>query len=157
MEGYQRNRFYLSELIHNNVMLIFIQEHWMPHNQASDKFSEDFPDFKFLTTSSDMFLPSEDMLFQTGPVWHGTALGWPSCINNNITKLPIVSERFCGVHYEDIEKNIDIISYCAYLPTAGQDEEFTETLSLLSCDISNNRSEHSTIIIGWDSNQSKQA
>ena len=104
-----------------------------------------------------MFLPPEDLLFQSGPVWHGTALGWPSSINNYISKLPIVSERFCGVQYLDTVSAINILSYSVYLPTAGNDEDFTEVISLLTCDISNNRSEESTIIIGLDSNHSKKS
>ena len=72
-------------------------------------------------------------------------------------KLPLVSDRFCGVQYLDISNNIDILSYCAYLPTSGQYEECTEVLSLLTMDITSNRREHSTIIIGLDSNQSKKS
>jgi hypothetical protein len=136
---------------------MFIQEHWLPHHQASDKFSADFPSYKFLTTSSDMFCPPEDLILQSGPVWHGTALGWSSSIDTFITKIPVVSDRFCGVQYLDIVNNIDILSYCAYLPTSGQDDEFTEILSLLTLDLSSNRCGKSTILIGLDSNQSKKS
>ena len=138
-------------------MFIFLQEHWLPHYQACDKLSSDFPSFRFLTTSSDMFSPPEDLALQAGPTWHGTALGWPSSIDTYVSKLPIVSERFCGVQYLDIANNIDILSYCAYLPTSGQDDEFNEVLSLLTLDLLTNRRESSTIIIGLDSNQSSKS
>ena len=61
------------------------------------------------------------------------------------------------MHYTDIANNIDILSYCAYLPTASLDDDFTEILSILTIDISTHRSETSTIIIGLDSNQSKKS
>ena len=138
-------------------MFIFLQEHWLLYHQVIHKLSNDFPSFKFLTTSSDMFCPPEDLILQSGPTWHGTALGWPSCIDTYITKLPVVSDRFCGVQYLDIANNIDILSYCAYLPTSGQDDEFTEVVSLLTLDIISHRREHSTIIIGLDLNQSKKS
>ena len=104
-----------------------------------------------------MFLPPEDLILQSGATWHGTALGWPVSIDPYISKLPVVSDRFCGVHYLDISSNIDILSYCAYLPTAGQDDDFSEVLSIFSLDILTHRSEKSTIIIGLDSNQSKKS
>ena len=89
-------------------MFIFLQEHWLPHYQACEKISSDFPTYKFLTTSSDMFSSPEDLILQSGPTWHGTALGWSSSIDTNITKLAIVSDRFYGVRYLDIANNIDI-------------------------------------------------
>ena len=112
----------------NDVLFIFIQEHWLPQYQAHQKMSSDFPSFKFLTTSSDMFSPPEDLILQSGATWHGTALAWPSSIDTHVTRLPLVSDRFCGVQYLDTTNNIDILSYCAYLPTAGQDDDFSEIL-----------------------------
>ena len=115
--------------------------------------SSDFPKYKFITTSSDMFLAPEDIILQSEPVWHATALGWPASVDTFITKLPVISERFRGVHYQDIQNNIDILSYCAYLPTAGQDDLYTEILSLLTLDLSNHKNnKNSSIIIGMDSN-----
>ena len=147
----------MSELIQKNILFIFLQEHWLPHHNASDIFSTDFPTFKFLTTSSDMFVPPEDKMMLSGPTWHGSALGWPSSIDTHVTKFPVVSERFCGVQYVDKSNNIDIISYCAYLPTSGQDDDFTEVLTLLTLDIQKNKRVNSTIIIGLDSNQSDKS
>jgi hypothetical protein len=82
-----------------NVLFLYLQEHWLPHHEAQKIFSNDFPNFNFLTTSSDMFLDPEDLALASGPVWHGTAIGWPSDIDAKIEKLSIVSNRFCGVLY----------------------------------------------------------
>ena len=138
-------------------MFIYFQEHWLPHHKVDDKLSSDFPNFRFITTSSDMFLQPEDLILQSGATWHGTALGWPSSIDTHVTQLPIVSERFCGVNYADITNNIDILSYCVYLPTAGDDDHFSEVLLILSLDLLNNRKENTTILVGLDSNQSEKS
>ena len=153
VEGYKRNKFYLAELMKNDVMFLFIQEHWLPHYNACNQMSRDFPCMTFMTTSSDMFTPPEDLILQSGATWHGTALGWPSSLDTNMTKLPNVSDRLCGVQYLDLTNNIDILSYCAYLPTAGRDDEFTEVLSILTLDILKHVKSKSAIIIGLDSNQ----
>ena len=58
-------------------------------------------------------------------------------------------DRFCGVHYTDIANNIDILSYCAYLPTAGQDGDFTEVLSFLTLDISTHRRRNLQSLLDW--------
>ena len=99
-----------------------------------------------------MFTHSDDLILQYGPVWHGTAIGWKKSIEKYITKLPIISDRFCGVKYVDTSTNISSIAYTAYLPTSWQDEEFLEILSLLDSDISKNNTENSMIILGTDSN-----
>ena len=77
-----------------------------------------------------MFTPTEDLILQSGPVWHGTALGWNKSIDKFITHFPIVSNRFCGVKYVDSSTETSVIAYTAYLPTSGQDDEFLEILSL---------------------------
>ena len=103
-----------------------------------------------------MFLPTEDLILQSGPVWHGTALGWKKSAEKFITKFEVVSERFCGVKYETNVNN-SIIAYTAYLPTSGQDDLFIEVLSLLSFDIIQNNTDNSIIVIGTDSNVSKKS
>ena len=123
--------------------------------EAKNKFSSDFSDYEFQTTSSDTFLPPEDILSQKGPVWHGTALGWHSSFSSHIVKLPIVSERFCGVKLDN--SNLNIIAYTAYLPTAGQDDEFLEEISLLTHDLLQHANPNSTIIIGMDANCSEKS
>ena len=97
MEGYKRNKFYLTELMKNDLLFIFIQEHWLPHFKAAENLSSDFPTFNFLSTSSDMFLPPEDLILQSGATCYGAALGWTSSIDTHVSKLPAVSDRFCGV------------------------------------------------------------
>ena len=93
---------------------MFIQEHWLPHNEASAKFAQDFKNYNFTTTSSDMFTWAEDKMLESGPVWHGTALGWDKSVEKYITRLPLISERFCGVKYND--ERTQILAYSAGLP-----------------------------------------
>ena len=135
VEGYKRNKFYLSTIIQKYCPLfVFLQEFWLPFHE-SNKLSNDFDDYNFLTTAADMFTATEDLILQSGPVWHGTALVWKKTLEKFVTKLPLISERFCGVKYVDTSVDTNIIAYTAYLPTSGKDEEFLEILSLLSFDI----------------------
>ena len=159
MEGFKRNKYYLNEILdqNSNILFLFVQEHWLPDYEAKNKFSKAFQSYEFLTTSSDTFYHPEETLFQNGPVWHGSAIGWPRSINIYVQKLPIVCERFCGVKYMDPDKSINIVSYSVYLPTSGLDDEFGEIISLLSLDISQNQDESSTLIIGMDSNQGNKS
>ena len=76
-------------------------------------------------------------------------------IDKYILKVPIISERFCGVSYSD--KQSHILAYTVYLPTSGQDDEFLEIISKLSFDISDNICAKSSILIGLDSNQSEKS
>ena len=156
MEGYRRNKYYLSKLLNSKeFFLIFIQEHWMPSYKSNSEFSSDFSSYEFQTTSSDTFLPPEDIILKTGPTWHGTAIGWHSSLSPNVQKLPIVSTRFCGLRLKIC--NIEIIAYTVYLPTAGQDDEFLEEISLLTHDINEHTNHDSTVIIGIDLNTSEKS
>ena len=94
-------------------------------------------------------------MMASGPTWHGAAVGWQLDIDKYVRRIPIISERFSGVKYEDGQTNI--ITYSVYLPTCGQDDEYLEVLSLLSCDIINNRNGNSGILIGLDTNQSEKS
>ena len=134
---------------------MFIQEHWLPHHEASAKFAQDFNNYNFISTSSDMYTCAEDKMLERGPVWHGTALGWLKSVDKNVTTLPFVSERFCGLEYKD--EKTRILAYTAYLPTSGQDSEFMHVLSQLSSDIENNTTSNTIILIGLDSNQSAKS
>ena len=146
----------MSKLINEyKPSLIFIQEHWLPHYDAEIKFSTNFNNYNFSTTSSDIFTPVEDKMLEGGPTWHGAAVGWDQSLEKHISRIPIISERFTGVNYSDGQNNM--IAYSAYLPTSGQDDEYLEVLSLLSYDIMNNRRDHSCIIIGLDTNQSEKS
>ena len=66
----------------------------------------------------------------------------------------MISDRFCGVAYSD--KRISLLSYTAYLPTSGQDEEFLEVLAQLSADIIQHMQDNVAVIIGADTNQSQK-
>ena len=134
-------------------MFLFLQETWLP-NHESKILSEDFDDYSFHTSSSDYFTPPEDLILQTGPTWHGTALGWKKTLEKFVNKLPVISERFCGVKYEDTDSKVNILAYTVYLPTSGQDDEFLEILSILSSDIAQHNTNDSVVIIGTDSNVS---
>ena len=85
----------------------------------------------------------------------GLPLGGLRNIDKYVYKVPVISERFCGVKYSDTQTNI--LSYTVYLPTSGQDDEFLEVLSQLSFDVRNNVGENSSILIGLDSNQSDKS
>ena len=122
----------------------------MSSSEANDKFSNDFQSYVFHTTAADTFLPPEDILLKSGPTWHGTALGWHTSFSSHVTKLQIVSSRFCGIKLQN--EHIEIIAYTVYLPTSGQDDEFLEELSLLTHDILSNSTIKSIIIIGIDAN-----
>ena len=102
-----------------------------------------------------MFTHAEEKALQSGPVWHGTALDWDKSVDKNITKVPIISERFCGVIYDDLKTKI--LAYTAYLPTSGQDYEFLHVLSQLFEDIESRITFDTIVIIGLDSNQSERS
>ena len=151
MEGYNRNKYYLSNLLRNQTPLfVFLQEHWLPHHNARKRLSEDFKDYIFLTTSSDIFTPIENRILESGPTWHGAAIGWHKTIDSKVTKIPVLHERFCGVTYS--ENHVNVLAYSAYLPTTGNDDEYLDVLELLTHDIQAHCK--GSIIIGLDSNQS---
>ena len=87
-----------------------------------------------------------------GATWHGTALGWNNVIDKYITKLPIVSDRFCGISLQT--RTSHLLIYSLYLPTSGKDEEFLEILAEIASDITIHRNCNQSIIIGSDTNQS---
>ena len=136
----------------DKFLLIFIQEHWLPTHEATSRFSSDFSEYEFQTTSIDTFLSPEDIILQKGPVWHGTAIGWHSSVSSHVITIPVVSTRFCGIKLN--YNGSLILAYTAYLPTAGQDEEFFEEMSILSHDINKYVSSNSILVIGLDANSS---
>ena len=149
IEGYKRNKFYLTTLLKKyDILFLFLQEHWLSHHEAHQTLKRDFPKLNFVTTSSDMFIDAEDLALRSGPTWHGAAI---ECY---ISKLPIVSDRFCGVLYHNDITDISLLSYSVYLPTSGQDEYFLEVIDALHKDITCHFKEKFAIIIGADTNQS---
>ena len=149
IEGYQRNKYYLSGIIRDyKPVFVCLQEHWLPDYQT-EIIQNEFSNYNFITTASNMFGNAEDKLLENGPVWHGTALGWLKVHDRFVSRLAIISDRFCGVKLYD-----RILVYSVYLPTSGQDDLFLETLSHLSYDIENNIEGTVKIIIGADTNES---
>ena len=128
----------MSACCHNNSILL------------TERFSSDFTEYEFLTTSSNTFSHPEDVILETGPIWHGTALGWHSSVGSDIVKIPLISTRFCGVKVS-IGK-YKYVAYSVYLPTSGQDDLFLEEIALLTNDLLIHSTEDSTIILGVDSN-----
>ena len=110
-------------------IFVFLQEHWLPQHEAHVIIESDFKDYKFITTLADLFSPIEERLLETGPIWHGSALGWDKIIDSYIYPLQIVNEKFCGVKYVKKEQNISILAFIAYLPTSGDDDFFMDILS----------------------------
>ena len=107
-------------------LFIFLQEHWLPQNECNLIIEKNIPQYSFLTTADDMFIPSEDRLLIPGPVWHGTTIGWHKSFDRFITRIPIISERFCGVFFEEEISQLEILSYSIYFPTSGQDDQFLD-------------------------------
>ena len=134
---------------------MFIQEHWLSHSEVDSRLQSDFSQYKFLSTSSDMFTAVEDLMLTPGTAWQGTTIGWSSEIDKYVSKLPIISERFCGIYYSN--QATHLLAYTAYLPTSGQDEYFLEVLDKLESDITNIKRSNSIIIIGTDTNQSEKS
>ena len=156
IEGYKRNKFYLSSLIKQfNPLYLFIQEHWLPFSEVDSQLHHDFSNYRFLSTASDMFTPAEDLMLTPGTAWQGTTIGWSSDIDKYVTKLPIVSERFCGISFLNHETHI--LAYTAYLPTSGNDDFYLEVLDQLYSDILDHIQSNSVILIGADTNQSEKS
>ena len=135
----------------HSPMILFIQEHWIPNHEL-DTFEKDFPQYSFHSTAYDMFVPEEELLTRSGPTWYGTSIAWKMEIDKYITRLPFCSERFCGVLYSD--EGCSFLLSTLYLPTSGQDEDFNETLEILSADILKYLKEGIGLIIGTDTNVS---
>ena len=127
----------------------------MPSYEANSKFSSDFSSYEFQTTSSDSFLAPEDIVSQSGPTWHGTAIAWHASFSSNMKTIPIVSTRFSGVIFE--VKELKIVAYTVYLPTSGQDDDFLEEITAFSHDLSENSNSDTAIVIGIDANTSKRS
>ena len=135
-------------------LIIFLQEHWLPNHELST-ISSQFSEHNFHSTSSDMFIPPEELLLAPSTSWHGSSIGWSMKIDMFVTKIPVVSERFCGISYTN--NDCHIVFYTVYLPTSGKDEDFLEVLAQLTTNITQNRTESKAIVIGADTNQSKKS
>ena len=158
IEGYNRNKFYFSQLINQySPLLICLQEHWLPNHDAVTKLYNDFKKYKFLTTSSDMSTPIEELLVHQGLTWQGTAIGCHASIDAFVTTVTIVLDRFCGIQFNKENQDIHILAYTVYLPTSGKDVYFLEILCLLSHDLNQYHRPNSLILLGMDSNESEKS
>ena len=155
IEGFKRNKFYLAKIVEKyKPFIMCLQEHWTSYHEVNS-FETDFSAYKFHSTASDMFIPTEEILMKSGTAWHGTTIAWKSEFDRFITKLPVVSERFCGISFQHGETAF--LAYSLYLPTAGQDEDFLEILSLFTSDIKLHIRNSTALYVGTDTNQSEKS
>lgn len=88
------------------------------------------PNYLFTIATPDMFQHPEDVLVNSGHVWHGAAIGWSKDISPNIHPIETTCDRFAGVKLQLAGGSIIMISL--YAPTSGRDDEFLETISNLT-------------------------
>ena len=155
MEGYRRNKHYLSRIIYDySPKIIFLQEIWLALSD-SKLVENDFPDFNFKISTPDMFMHVEDKIGKHGHVWHGVAIAWHNDLCSQVTQLDSNYERFSAIRLNLGETNLLAISL--YAPTSGKDEEFLECISYLSNFLTRNRTANDVVIIGTDSNCSSKS
>ena len=135
-------------------MLFFLQETWLPQYSES-ALSSDYPDYRFLISSDDLFSQPEDRLGLSDHVWHGTAIGWHRDLHSSVKQLKLVNERFAGIKIEC--GKMSVLALSLYLPTSGKDDEFSECLSSLSNFIDENCDPSDSILIGADTNCSEKS
>ena len=154
-EGVTRNNYYLTELLsEHNPAIVFLQETWLPY---SDKHIIDtlHPSYKFIISSADMFQNPEDKLSSSGPVWHGVAIGWRTDMRLNLQPIQSNNERIAGIKIMFSQHSLLLVSL--YAPTSGKDEDFLETMSILSDFLRTNRSQDDQVLIGADTNCSTKS
>ena len=134
--------------------ILFLQEHWLSKHELTT-LEKDFAEYNFLSTASNMFTPEEEIMTKSGPIWHGTSIGWSLDIDKHVKRLPITSERFCGFIFSSEE--CSFLAYTLYLPTSGQDEDFNEIIDILTADILQYMNEDMGLIIGADTNESSKS
>ena len=76
-----------------------------------------------------MFHHPEDKLLQSGPIWHGVAIGWHNDISSFITFPASNHERLTGIKLSMYGKSILLVSF--YAPTTGHDDAFLESVAFL--------------------------
>ena len=155
VEGYTRNKLYLSETIRKYLpKIIFLQETWLPYFSESTLRS-DYPDYHFQISCDDMFEHAEDRLRTHDHVWHGTAVAWHRDLQSSTKPLKVVHERFSAIKI--LCGTMSILAMSVYLPTSGKDDEYSECLSLLSTFIEENCDPGDSILIGADTNCSEKS
>ena len=155
MEGFKRNKKYLSDLLlSEKPQFLFLQEIWLPfHEQKS--LSEYLPEYSFKVSTPDMFLLPEDLLQRPSHGWHGAAIGWRKDSNARIKFLESIHDRIVGVKVSISGNSLMHVSF--YAPTSGQDDDFIESVSYLSEFIKRNTSAGDQVVIGTDCNCSSKS
>ena len=155
MEGFSRNKCYLRNLLNQVIpKIVFLQEIWLPFHGLS-VINNYLPGYSFKIATPDMFHHNEDKLLHSGPIWHGTAIGWHNDINSSVTFPDSNHERLVGLKYNLNENSLLLVSF--YAPTSGHDDEFLEALSHLSQYILLHSSTGDQVVIGTDSNCSSKS
>lgn len=97
----------------------------------------------------------EDLLSNSGPTWHGVAIGWSSDITANVSPIESTSDRIVGIRILHATGTLLLLSF--YAPTAGRDEEFLESISLLTDFLLRNKKPGEQVLIGADCNCSEKS
>ena len=157
IEGFQRNRAYLKDLLNSACpKVVFLQEIWLPyHDQCLlDNF---LPDFSFKIATPDMFQHNEEKLMNSGPTWHGAAIGWHQELNHKISFPETNHERFIGIKLKLTSGDCSLLLISLYAPTSGHDDDFLESVALLTEYICEHTAQGNQIVIGTDSNCSRKS
>ena len=155
MEGFKRNKNYLSDLLlSQKPQFLFLQEIWLPfHEQRS--LSKYFPEYSFKVSTPDMFLLPEELLNRPGHVWHGVAIGWRKESNARVHFIKSIHDRIVGIRVTVSGNTLLLVSF--YAPTSGHDDDFLESVSYLSEYIKSNAVAGDKVIIGTDCNYSSKS
>ena len=155
LEGFKRNKFYLSELLlDKKSQIVFLQELWLPYSDQN-LLHLSLPEYSFNISTPDMFENPEDVLGKQAHIWHGVAIGWRRDINASIKILDSTCDRIAAIKMELNERYLLLLSI--YASTSGQDEEFLELISHLSDFIHKHSSSSDQVLIGGDSNCSTKS
>ena len=150
MEGYRRNKHYLTKLINDfSSKIVFLQEIWLAYSDFRI-LQNDFPTLNFQISTPDMFMNAEDKIGSQGQVWHGAGIAWHDDLNSLVTPLQSNYERFTAVKIN--LGNLKLIAVSLYAPTSGKDDEYLECLSYLADFLTKNKTTTDLIIIGADWN-----
>ena len=155
LEGFRRNKSYLHDLLnHLCPKVVFLQEVWLPYHDQS-QLNDYLPDYSFKIATPDMFQLNEDKLLNSGPTWHGVAIGWHQEINSNISFPETNHERVVGIKLQKSGNSLLMISF--YAPTSGHDDDFLESISFLTSYIHEHSRTGDNVVIGTDCNCSEKS
>ena len=146
------HRAYLQDLL--NIVcpkVVFLPDIWLPyHNQCLlDNF---LLDFSFKIATPEMFQHNEEKLMNSGQTWHGAAIGWHQERNSKISFPETNRERFIGIKLKLASGDSSLLLISFYAPTSGHDDDFFESVALLTEYIHANSRQGDQVVIGTDSN-----